>query len=123
MVLLLQLVDDLGVGVLDAWQRDAVERARVIGAHERLRGERAAHDLAVLVEHVVTERLAQLLLHDVPLEDLMPHRIQIDVRQALVHERLACGGLAGAHAADDEQLLHACVTSSITPPPKTVAPS
>ena len=117
----LALGQPVGVGVFDARHGDAVQLARVGGAHERLGRKRGADDFPVLVEDVRAERLGQLLLHGVPHEHVVPHLVEVDVGQALVNERLAGRGLAGAHAAYDEQLLHTR-TSSIAPPPSTVAP-
>ena len=123
MPLALELGHAIGERLLDARERDAVELAGLSRIHERLGRKRATDDLAVGSQDVRAERLDQLPFHRVPQKHVVPHLVKIDMGKALVDERLARGRLAGAHAADDEQLLHACSTSSIMPPPSTVSPS
>lgn len=54
------------------------------GRREGLGGQGAAHHFPVLVEDVVAERAAQVVLHRIPHEHLVPHLIEIDPSQALV---------------------------------------
>ena len=117
----LEHAESVGVGLFDARHANAVQLARVSGAQKRLRRQRGAIDLAVFAQDIGTERVDKLLAHRSPAKHVVSHFVKIDVGKALVNERLASRRFSRAHSADNEQFLHAR-TSSIMPPPKTVAP-
>ena len=73
--LALELIDAVGEQLLNARKRDAVKLARFRRRRERLRRELLAVDCPVFAEDIVPEGFANLILHRVPGEHLMPDMI------------------------------------------------